>query len=86
MNLSKEASGPVKKTTAGELSVFASEGRILSRCTASMPDMDVQDFRTKYEKRYLQFIADRNSMQPFVLRSKVVLFYRRLFNSFETGF
>ncbi|WP_417070410.1 lysine--tRNA ligase [Niveibacterium terrae] len=66
--------GPLFKTRTGELSIKASEIRLLSKCLRPLPDKHkgLADIETKYRQRYLDLITSEESRFTFVARSRLV--------------
>lgn len=70
--------GVLFKTQTGELSVRASEVRLLTKALRPLPDKfhGLSDQETCYRQRYLDLIANEKSREVFKIRSKVVAFIR----------
>jgi lysyl-tRNA synthetase class 2 len=68
------AEGRVFKTKTGELSVHASNVRLLTKSLRPMPDKfhGVADQEVKYRQRYVDLMTDDEARQRFVARSKAV--------------
>ena len=66
--------GNVMKTKAGELSVNVTEITQLSKALRPLPDKyhGLTDVETKYRQRYLDLIANPDSMERFMKRSKII--------------
>ncbi|MCK8617757.1 lysine--tRNA ligase [Fructobacillus sp. M158] len=66
--------GQMMKTEAGELTVLVSHLTHLSKALRPMPDKfhGISDVETRYRKRYLDFIANNDSLVRFQQRSKIV--------------
>jgi len=66
--------GTVFKTRTGELSVHASEVRLLTKSLRPMPDKfhGIQDQEVKYRQRYVDLMTDEGARRRFVARSKAV--------------
>jgi lysyl-tRNA synthetase class 2 len=73
------AKGYLFRTRTGELSVHVSELDFLSKTLLSMPEKwhGLEDVETRYRQRYLDLIANPESMQVFVKRAKAVSSLRR---------
>jgi lysyl-tRNA synthetase class 2 len=66
--------GTVFKTNKGELSVKASDIRLLTKSLRPLPDKwgGLSDQETRYRQRYVDLIVNEDSRATFVARSKVV--------------
>lgn len=66
--------GTVMKTKAGELSVNVNEITHLSKALRPLPDKyhGLTDVETRYRQRYLDLIANPDSMERFMKRSKII--------------
>jgi lysyl-tRNA synthetase class 2 len=66
--------GVLFKTKTGELSVKASEIRLLSKCIRPLPEKHkgIADVETKYRQRYLDLITSEESRFTFVARSRLI--------------
>ena len=66
--------GTVFKTNKGELSVKASDIRLLTKSLRPLPDKwgGLSDQETRYRQRYVDLIVNQESRATFVARSKVV--------------
>ncbi|GAO99376.1 lysine--tRNA ligase [Fructobacillus ficulneus] len=66
--------GTMMKTEAGELTILVSHLTHLSKALRPMPDKfhGIADVETKYRKRYLDLIANKDSLARFQNRSKIV--------------
>ncbi|WP_054750778.1 lysine--tRNA ligase [Lacticaseibacillus thailandensis] len=66
--------GDVIKTDMGELTVRASHVTFLTKALRPMPDKyhGLTDVEAKYRQRYLDLIANRDSFDRFVKRTKIV--------------
>lgn len=66
--------GVVMKTKAGELSVNVTEITHLSKALRPLPDKyhGLTDVETRYRQRYLDLIANPDSMDRFMKRSKII--------------
>ena len=67
------------RTNTEELSIAASEVKLLSPCLHMLPDAHTgfKDRESRYRKRYLDMIMNNKSRETFIMRSKVVAFVRR---------
>jgi lysyl-tRNA synthetase class 2 len=68
------AVGTVFKTKTGELSIHATEVRLLTKSLRPMPDKfhGMADQELKYRQRYVDLITDEDTRKRFVARSKAV--------------
>ncbi len=68
------ASGRLFKTKTGELSVHASEVRLLTKSLRPMPDKfhGIHDQEVKYRQRYIDLMTDEAARKRFVARSTAV--------------
>ncbi|CAK1242028.1 lysine--tRNA ligase [Fructobacillus tropaeoli] len=66
--------GQVMKTEAGELTILVKHLTHLSKALRPMPDKfhGISDVETRYRKRYLDLIANKESLTRFQNRSKIV--------------
>ncbi|CAK1236455.1 Lysyl-tRNA synthetase (class II) (LysU) [Fructobacillus cardui] len=66
--------GQVMKTEAGELTILVKNLTHLSKALRPMPDKfhGISDVETRYRKRYLDLIANKESLTRFQNRSKIV--------------
>lgn len=75
--------GYIMRTDMGELSIKASKLTHLSKSLSPLPEKfhGLTDVETKYRKRYLDLITNRESFDRFVIRSKVISEMRRYLDS-----
>jgi lysyl-tRNA synthetase class 2 len=68
------ARGTLFKTKTGELSVHATQIRLVTKSLRPLPDKfhGVADQELKYRQRYVDLITDESARQRFVARSKAV--------------
>ncbi len=68
------AVGTVFKTKTGELSIHATEVRLLTKSLRPMPDKfhGMNDQELKYRQRYVDLMTDEDTRARFVARSKAV--------------
>ncbi|USS91694.1 lysine--tRNA ligase [Fructobacillus americanaquae] len=66
--------GQMMKTEAGELTILVTHLTHLSKALRPMPDKfhGISDVETRYRKRYLDLIANKDSLTRFQNRSKIV--------------
>ncbi|MBS9335602.1 lysine--tRNA ligase [Fructobacillus sp. M1-13] len=66
--------GQMMKTEAGELTILVSHLTHLSKALRPMPDKyhGISDVETKYRKRYLDLIANNDSLVRFQQRSQII--------------
>lgn len=75
------AKGTLFKTKTGELTVKATEFKLLTKSLRPLPDKHkgLTDMETRYRQRYLDLIANEQSRRTFMIRSKVVSGIRQFF-------
>ncbi|MEY3145850.1 MAG: hypothetical protein RL342_1521 [Pseudomonadota bacterium] len=68
------AVGRVFKTKTGELSIHATQVRLLTKSLRPMPDKfhGIADQEVKYRQRYVDLMMDETTRQRFMARSKAV--------------
>ena len=68
------AEGKIFKTKTGELSIHATEVRLLTKSLRPMPDKfhGMNDQEVKYRQRYVDLMTDETTRARFVTRSKAV--------------
>lgn len=68
------AVGRVFKTKTGELSIHASQVRLLTKSLRPMPDKfhGVADQEVKYRQRYVDLMTDESTRKRFVARSRAI--------------
>jgi lysyl-tRNA synthetase class 2 len=73
--------GTVMKTNKGELSVHASEIRLLTKSLRPMPEKHagLTDTQTRYRQRYLDLMMNEETRDVFIKRSKIVNSIRQFF-------
>ena len=71
--------GDVMKTNVGELTIHAHKLTHLSKALRPLPEKfhGLTDVETRYRKRYLDLITNRESFERFVTRSKIISEIRR---------
>lgn len=76
-------SGTYGRTRSGELTLFASELSLASKCVLPMPDKlaGVSDRETEYRQRYLALAVSSDMRDLFKLRSGTVSVIRRMLES-----
>lgn len=76
------ATGHLFKTQTGELTVWLSEIRLLTKALRPLPDKfhGLTDNEARYRQRYLDLISNDQSRHTFLVRSKTVAYIRRFFN------
>ena len=72
-------------TQRSEESVLASSWKILSKAIRPLPDKfhGLKDKETRYRKRYLDLITDREVFERFKVRSRIISYVREFLNSKE---
>ena len=80
------ATGHLFKTQTGELTVWLSDIRLLTKALRPLPDKfhGLTDNEARYRQRYLDLISNEQSRKTFLVRSKTVAYIRRFFN--DEGF
>ncbi len=73
------ARGKLFKTQTGELTVYCTEVRLLTKALRPLPDKfhGLADQELRYRQRYLDLIANQESRAIFKTRSKILLAIRR---------
>ena len=73
-----EVTGVVGATEAGEVSIFATDVRIISKSLRPLPDQwyGLTDVEERYRQRYVDLIMNDDVKQVFVTRANVVKFLR----------
>ncbi|CAG9425044.1 lysine--tRNA ligase [Providencia alcalifaciens] len=68
------AKGRLFKTKTGELTVHCHEVRLLTKALRPLPDKfhGLSDQETRYRQRYLDLIANDDSRNTFIIRSKIL--------------
>jgi lysyl-tRNA synthetase, class II len=71
--------GTIMKTRTGELSLFVSEIRLISKALRPLPEKfhGLQDIETRFRQRYVDLIMNDWVRDLFVARSKIVQYIRR---------
>ncbi|UVK78893.1 MAG: lysine--tRNA ligase, constitutive [Sodalis sp. Ffu] len=69
------ARGKLFKTRSGELSIYCSEVRLLTKAMRPLPDKfhGLVDQETRYRQRYLDLIVNEKSRQIFKVRSRIMI-------------
>lgn len=69
------------KTNTGELSLHASQARLLTKSIRPLPDKfhGLADTETKYRQRYVDLIMNEDTRTVFQTRSKIVAYLRQYF-------
>jgi lysyl-tRNA synthetase class 2 len=80
------ASGTVKRTDKGELSVYVDDWTMLTKALAPLPDKHkgLVDVQTRYRRRELDLIANPDVRRTFELRAKITSGIRRFLD--DRGF
>jgi len=73
-------SGLIGKTKSGELSIFASDIRLLSPCLHDIPK-ELKDLDTRFKKRYLDLLVNHKSKEILFVRSQIIRYIRSFFDS-----
>lgn len=74
-----------KKGGEGEISVFVSRVELLTPCLHMLPadHFGFKDQETRYRKRYLDLIMNKDSRKRFITRSKIITYIRKFLDSRE---
>ncbi len=74
-----EVAGTAMKTRKGELSLKVDSARLLAKCIRPLPEKfhGLADEEQRRGKRYLDLVANRDSLDTFVLRSRATSAIRR---------
>lgn len=74
--------GKPSRTKAGELTLMASDVKLLSPCLHQLPGREgITDVETRYRKRYLDLIVNNSTRDIFIARSKIVNYIRKYLDS-----
>lgn len=74
--------GQPSRTKAGELTLMASDVKLLSPCLHQLPGREgITDVETRYRKRYLDLIVNNSTRDIFIARSKIVNYIRKYLDS-----
>ncbi|BEJ11360.1 hypothetical protein CspHIS471_0107820 [Cutaneotrichosporon sp. HIS471] len=74
--------GKPTRTKAGELSIAASEVKLLAPCLHQLPGREgLTDTETRYRKRYLDLIVNQPTRDVFIARAKIVNYIRKFLDS-----
>ncbi|CDW91661.1 lysyl-trna synthetase [Stylonychia lemnae] len=77
------------RTNAGEFTIIAQKFNLLTPCNVNMPMMNwshkktLKDSEQRFQKRYLDLIANNELKQFFVTRARIVKFLRRYLEDLE---
>jgi lysyl-tRNA synthetase class 2 len=73
------AEGPLGRTRAGELSIFAERLELLAKALRPLPEKwhGLADQETRYRQRYLDLVANPESRRTFEIRARIVGGIRR---------
>lgn len=74
---------PKNRPNEGELSVFATQVKLLTPCLHQIPSehFGLQDVETRFRQRYLDLIMNDKSRSILITRAKIVSYIRRYFDS-----
>ncbi|CDZ78573.1 Lysine--tRNA ligase, heat inducible [Legionella massiliensis] len=77
--------GELFKTNTGELTVNAEHIELLTKSLRPLPDKfhGLADQEMRYRKRYVDLIANEESRQTFLLRSKLIKAFRQFMDSHQ---
>jgi lysyl-tRNA synthetase class 2 len=75
-------SGPLHRTQTGEITIWATKLTLLSKSLNPMPEKfhGLQDTETRYRQRYLDLMANPESMQQFKKRIAIIELFRKILN------
>lgn len=75
-------SGKPSLAKSNEFSMSASEITLLSTCFHMLPDdyFGLSSFEQRFRQRYLDFIVNRDNINTFLQRSKVIKYIRKFFD------
>lgn len=78
--------GELFMTNHGELTIMATNYQLLSKSIRPLPEKwhGIKDQETKYRKRYLDMLANQDSFDRFILRSKFIQLMRQFY--LDNGF
>jgi lysyl-tRNA synthetase, class II len=77
--------GHMFRTGKGELTVWARELRLLTKALRPLPDKyhGLHDTEVRYRQRYVDLIANEETRNTFILRSKIIESIRRFMNALD---
>lgn len=77
--------GHVFRTGKGELTVWISQLRLLTKALRPLPDKyrGLSDTEVRYRQRYIDLIANESSRATFVMRSKIISSLRQFFEAHD---
>lgn len=77
------ARGTLFRTKTGELTVLASEARLLTKSLRPLPEKfhGLADQETRYRQRYVDLIMNDDSRRVFITRSRIVAYIRAFLDS-----
>ena len=77
------AKGNLIRTRTGEITIDASSAAIIAKGMRPLPEKyhGLRDTETRYRQRYLDLIANRENMEVFRLRSRVITGMRRFLDA-----
>lgn len=80
-----DATGTIRRTPRGELSVRCKQINILTKSTMPLPDKyhGLTDIEQRYRQRYIDLIMNEESKKTLLIRSKILRFLRDYLN--ESG-
>ncbi|MEO0144448.1 MAG: lysine--tRNA ligase [candidate division WOR-3 bacterium] len=75
--------GKLFKTHTGEITIFVKKFQILSKCLLPLPDKwhGLKDIELQYRERYLHLIVDREAIETFKKKSKIIKLTREFFEN-----
>ncbi len=71
--------GALMKSRTGEVTIFADSFRFLSKSLEPLPAKfkGLRDVEIRFRRRYLDLVANEDSRERFILRSRIISFVRR---------
>lgn len=74
--------GVASLSKSGEFSMSASRITLLSTCFHMLPDdyFGLSSFEQRFRQRYLDLIVNRDNIQTFIQRSRIIKFIRKFFD------
>ena len=77
--------GTLFKTKTGELSVRATDARLLTKSLRPLPEKfhGLSDQEMRYRQRYLDLIVNEDSRHTFLMRTKIIAFMRHFLNTHD---
>ncbi|MEO0203052.1 MAG: OB-fold nucleic acid binding domain-containing protein, partial [candidate division WOR-3 bacterium] len=75
--------GKLFKTHTGEITIFVKRFQMLSKCLLPLPDKwhGLKDLEIQYRERYLHLMVDREAIETFKKKSKIIKLTREFFDN-----